>query len=72
MIKYSDLKRMWLEHHTDFKSYLHMYLSGLREEEEGKKNLNIKIVIQINHSMKIVVLRDVKVCSLENKYLCEA
>ena len=40
------------------------------EEEEKKKNLTIKIdcfVIQINHSINITVLMDVKVCSLENK-----
>jgi hypothetical protein len=50
-----------------------MYLSGLRGEEEEKKTLNIKTdysVIQINHSIKITVLRDVKACSLENKYPC--
>lgn len=55
------------------RSYLHIYLSGLREEEEEEKNLNIKIdcsVMQINHSIKITVLWDVKVRSLENKYLC--
>ena len=44
-------------------------------EEEGKKkkNLTIRIdcsAIQINHSINITVLRDVKACSLENKYLC--
>ena len=38
--------------------------------EEDEKNLTIKIdcsVIQINHSINITVLRDVKACSLENK-----
>ena len=42
-------------------------------EEDEKKNLTIKIdcsVIQTNHSINITVLRDVKACSLENKYLC--
>ena len=43
------------------------------EEEEKKKILTIKIdcsVVQLNHSINITVLRDVKACSLENKYLC--
>ena len=43
------------------------------EKEEKNYNLTIKIdctVIQINNSIIITVVRDVKACSLENKYLC--